>query len=88
MEVLRTKQPDTRPPSAFILDSYPYQSSQLVLVYTTKDTVTEVTGRLSGGASLVGMDSVSPQHWLLQFGAASRELRMTVADFVEWLGNG
>ena len=31
---------------------------------------------------------VSLKHWLLQFGAASRELRLIVGDFVEWLGNG
>ena len=33
------------------------------------------------------MDLVSLQHWLLHFGAASRELWLIVADFVEWLGN-
>ena len=35
-----------------------------------------------------GTDSVSFQHWLLRFRAASVELRMIVGDFVEWLGNG
>ena len=33
-------------------------------------------------------DLLSLQHWLLQFGAASGELWLTVEDFVEWLGNG
>ena len=28
------------------------------------------------------------QHWLLCFGAVIGELRLTVADFTEWLGNG
>ena len=35
-----------------------------------------------------GKDSVILRHWLLHFGAASRELRLIVADFMEWLGNG
>ena len=28
------------------------------------------------------------QNWLLYFGVVSRELRLIVADFVEWLSNG
>ena len=28
------------------------------------------------------------QHWLLRFGEASNEFRLTVADFTEWLVNG
>ena len=54
----------------------------------TDATVMEVAGRLSGSAGPGGMDSVSLQHWLLTFGAASAELRLIVGDFVEWLGNG
>ena len=50
--------------------------------------VTVVAGRLSGEAGLGGTDSVSLQHWLLRFGAASVEIRLIVGDFVEWLGNG
>ena len=49
---------------------------------------TEVAGHLSGGAGPGGTDLVSLQHWLLRFGAASGELRLTVADFAEWLGKG
>ena len=33
-------------------------------------------------------DSISLQRWLLRFGAASREIRLIVGDFTEWLGNG
>ena len=36
----------------------------------TDDTVTAFAGRLSGGAGLGGMGSVSLQYWLLWFGAA------------------
>ena len=50
--------------------------------------MTAVAGRLSGGAKLGGTDSVSLQHWLLWFGAASGELQLIVRDFVKWLGNG
>ena len=31
---------------------------------------------------------MSLQHWLLRFGAASREIRLIVTDFAEWLSNG
>ena len=54
----------------------------------TDDTVTAVAGRLSGGAGLGRTDLVSLQHWLLQFGAASGELRLIVGDFTKWMGNG
>ena len=52
------------------------------------DAVTAVAGRLSGGAGPGGTHSMSLQHWLLLFGAASAELRLIVGDFVEWTGNG
>ena len=54
----------------------------------TKDTLTAVAGRLLRGGGPGGADSVSLQHWLLRFGAASAELRLIVGDFVEWLRNG
>ena len=41
-----------------------------------------------GGAGPGGNDSVSLQHWLLWFGAASGELRLIVAEVEEWLSNG
>ena len=31
---------------------------------------------------------MSLQHWLLIFGEASEELRLTVEEFVEWITNG
>ena len=54
----------------------------------TEDTVTEVAGRLLGGAGPGRTDSMSLQHWLLRFVAESAELRLSVGEFVEWLGNG
>ena len=54
----------------------------------TDDMVTAIAGRLLGGAGSGGTESVSLQHWLLRFGAASGKLRLIVRDFVEWLGNG
>ena len=50
--------------------------------------VMKVAGRLSGGVGPGGVDSMSLQNWLLQFGATSGELRIMVADFTEWLVNG
>ena len=61
---------------------------ELTPVDITDDTGTAVAGRISGGARPRGTDSVSLQHWLLRFCAASAELRLIVGDFVEWLGNG
>ena len=54
----------------------------------TDNTVTAVVGRLSGGAGPGGTDSVSLQHWLLRFDAASAELRLIVGEFIEWTSNG
>ena len=70
------------------LDSYPDCPPELTLVDITNDTVLAVAGRLSVGDGTGGIESVSLQHWLLKFGAASGELRLIVGDFMEWLGNG
>ena len=83
MEVLCTKHQDACPPSTSRLDTYPDRPPELVPVDITKYTVTEVAGQLSGGAGPVGTDLVSLQHWILRFGAASGELRLVVANFVE-----
>ena len=88
MEVLRTKHPEARTPTAVSLDCYKGIPPELTPVDITEDTVMAVAGRLSGGAGPGGTDSVSLQHWLLRFGATSAELRLIVGDFVEWLGNG
>ena len=69
--MLRTKHPEVRPPTAASLDSYPDRPREIVPVDITNDTVTEVRGLLSGGAGPGETDSVSLQHWLLRFGAAS-----------------
>ena len=71
MEVLHTKQPEARPPTVVSLDSYLDRPLDLVPFDITDDTVMTVVGRLSGGAELGRTDSVSLQHWLLRFGAAS-----------------
>ena len=49
----------------------------------TEDTVTEVAQRLSGVYGPGGTDTVSLQHWILRFGGAMGELRMSVAEFAE-----
>ena len=52
------------------------------------DTVMEMEGRISGGSGMGGTESVRLQYRILHFGAASGELRLTVANFAEWLGTG
>ena len=88
MEVLRTKHPDARPPSAACLDAYPNNPPEIVPVDITDYVVLAVAGRLLGGAGPGGTDLVSLQHWLLRVEAASGELRQIVAEFWEWLSNG
>ena len=88
LEVLRTKHPEARTPTAACLDSYTGRPPELTPVDITDNMVTAVAGRLLGGAGPGGTDSVSLQHCLLRFGTASVELRLIVGDFMEWLGNG
>ena len=88
MEVLHAKHPDARSPSAACLNAYPGKPPEMVPVDITDDVVSAVAGRLSGGAGPGGTDSISLQHWLLRFGAASGELRLIVAEMGEWLSNG
>ena len=71
MEVLRAKHPEARTPTAASLDSYPDRLPELTPVYITDDTVTEVAGKLSGGARPGETDLVLLQHWLLRFWATS-----------------
>ena len=65
-----------------------WSAPQSSLRWASPRTLRAVAGRLLGGAGPGGADSVSLQHWLLRFGAASVEIRLIVGDFVEWLGNG
>ena len=88
MEVLRAKHPEDRTSTAASLDLYPDHSPELSPLDITYGTVMAVTLRLSGGDGPGRTDSVSLQHWLMQFGAASAELRLIVRDFVQPLGNG
>ena len=50
MEVLHTKHLYAHPPTLASLDTYPDRPPDIFSVDITNDTVTEVTGRLSGGA--------------------------------------
>ena len=59
MEVLHTKHSKACTPTADSLDSYPDIPPELVPVEINDETVTEVAGRLSGGAGPVGTDSIS-----------------------------
>ena len=72
MGLLHTKHPDSRPPTAASLDTYPDRPPELVPVDITDNTVPEVVVQLSGGKLRGGgVESVSLQHWLLCFGVAS-----------------
>ena len=83
LEVLHTKHPEARTPTAASLDRYTRRPPELIPVDITDDMVTAVAGRQLGGDGPGRTDSVSLQHWLLRFGATSAELRLIVGDFVE-----
>ena len=85
MEVLHTKHPETCPPTAANVDFYLDCPPELVSVDITGDTMAAVAGKLSGGAGTCGTASVILQHWLLHFVEASGELRLIVAEFMEWM---
>ena len=87
MEVIRTKHPNARLPSAACLYAYPSNPPEMVPVDITDDVVLEVAGRFSGGAGPGRTDLVSLQHWFLRFGETSSALRQIVAEFREWLSN-
>ena len=87
--MLHTKHPEARTPTAASLTTYTGCPPELTPVDITDDTVTAVAGQLLGGAGPGGTDSVSLQHWLLWFGAASAELRLIVRDFLSgWAMGG
>ena len=88
VEVLHAKHPEAQPPTAASLTPYTGCPPELTPLDITDDTVMAVVGRLSGGARPGGTDSVSLQHWLLRFGAASADIRLIVGDFIEWMSNG
>ena len=83
LEVLRAKHQEVWTPNAASLTSYTGCPPELTPADITDDAVTTVVGQISGGAGPRGIDSVSLQHWLLRFGAASAELRLIVGYFIE-----
>ena len=80
MEGLHITHPDALPPSTACLDNYADNTLEMVPVDITDDVVLAVARRLLGRAGPGGTDSVSIQHWLLRFGAASGKLRHIVAE--------
>jgi hypothetical protein len=87
-EVLQSKHPDARIPSAVTLTAYP-SLSNFVNVNITEDSVESGTRHPSGSAGLGRMDSHTlQQRMLLGFGVSSRVLReAVVAKFADWLAN-
>ena len=59
IEVLRTKRLDARLLSMDKLDNYNGRPPELISLDITEDRVMEIAGRLSKGAGLGGMESVS-----------------------------
>ena len=75
LDLLWSKHPEASAPLDISLEAYPRQTPELLPENLTEDTEIEVAWRLSGGAGQGGTNSVSLQHWLLQFDKTSGELR-------------
>eukprot|EP00957_Ditylum_brightwellii_P199643 15219481-Ditylum_brightwellii.AAC.1 len=56
-------------------------------VNITGEVVEKVARRLSGAAGPGGVDSVSLQDWLLQYGEVSRKLCGAIPKFARWIAN-
>ena len=54
----------------------------------TDETVVSVARRLLGSGKTGGTESVSLQHWVLQFRVASTESWKIVGEFGDWMVNG
>jgi hypothetical protein len=85
-EVLLSKHPAARVPDAAKMPEYP-EVPDLVDLDIMDETVEKIASRPSGSAGVGGSDSHAVSHWLLQFGIASRCLRLAFAKVVEWLSN-
>ena len=86
-DVLDSKHPNTREPEPDALHQYE-SLPEFIDVDVTEDAVEQTARKMSGAAGLGGLDSYTLKHWLLGFGRASQELRIAVADFVDWMANG
>ena len=59
------------------------ETDMLIAIRRFNNSGTPLWNFRAGGEELMRL-----KKWLLRFGEASRELRLMVADFVEWLANG
>ena len=80
LDLLWSKHPEASAPLDISLEAYPRQTPELLPENLTEDTEIEVAWRLSGGAGQGGTNSVSLQHWLLQFDKTSGELRQIITS--------
>ena len=60
---------------------------EFVLIDIAKDTVKQVSRRLTGAAGPGGIDAAGLQLWLLRFVVTSQRLRCAAALLVRWMAN-
>jgi hypothetical protein len=86
--MLESKHPDARIPDAVSLHQH-NNTPDFVDVDVAEETVEKVARPLSGSAGVGGADSHALQHWLLRFGAASRNFALFCREScrmaLEWL---
>ena len=87
LEVLRSNNPETRPPISSSLEAYRGKPPAIVPVHITDATVATAARRLFGAAGPEGVDLVRLQHWMLQFGVVSMGIRHIVGEFRDWMAN-
>ena len=85
--MLWSNHPNARAPKDVSLDKYCSLSLEQVQLDITVYTVTALAWVLLGGAGPVGIDLVSLQLWILNFGGAITNLWLVVMSFSEWLDN-
>ena len=74
IDALRDKHPPMREPGEAAMHTYNTTPS-LMDLDITEDAVESVASKISGSASLSGMDAVQLKHLLLQHGGASKRIR-------------
>ena len=88
LDVLCSKHPEALPLSEKILDTYEGKPPEMVPVYITDLTVATLARQILGLLGPGGVDFISLQQWLMNFGVASLGLRYIVGEFGYWMANG
>ena len=90
-DVIREKHPDMRVspvenPVCAAFEEYE-DVPQMVPLDFMEDDVMWVASKFSGAAGALGAEAMELRNWLFCFGCASKDIRVVVAGFVDWMTN-